>query len=326
MHDVKVLYIASPSRSASTILEHTLGKVGGVANCGELRRLKSYYNEDKDIIRDPNNRASCTCGKRMRDCDFWMKVEKESGLDFSTVQLSSRLGSINRSLFKLMFFVFGPKAIKWLSMRFGFFKSELEIAENCFCIYSAISAITKSQCIVDSSKMIHQFLVLKVACPERVNLIFMVRDGRAVSKSMIRGDRGTFFKQGKYSSDLSSATQQSKIFKAAVLSWATSILQILVFYLRVPESSRYLIRYESFCANPDSVIKSVNSHFGIEGDSSESNYSNAQVHAVGGSPSQFCGSFKTIIADKKWRDCWTKKDNSIFRLYGALINKMLGYK
>jgi hypothetical protein len=317
-----VLYIASSSRSGSTILEHTLGAIEGVFNCGELRRLKSFYNDNESTIADPLNRVGCTCGFKICDCIFWSKVEEESGIDFSRANISSQLSSVNRFLFKIVFFMLGPHGAKWLSKLYIPFAKEIEAAANCFRIYSAISTLTNCMVIVDSSKLIHQFLMLKTACPESVKMLALFRDGRAVSKSMIRGERKNNFQGGKYSSNHSPI----RVFRAAVLSWAVTTLQILFFYYRVSTHSRYFIKYENFCNGPNAIVDDILSKFGMEVYKEHVKKNNFQSHAIGGSPSRFSGTFNKIKIDQRWRCDWSKTDNRVFGCYGSLINRFLGYK
>lgn len=320
LNDINILYIASASRSGSTILEHSLGALEGVINVGELRRLKDFYNEDETAIHDPKNSIGCTCGKKIRDCNFWLRVEKETGLDFSKVRFSSQINSINRSLFKLSLFIFGPRMTKWLSKRYRPFAREIENAENCFRIYLSIAAVTKCRIIVDSSKMIHQFLMLYAAHPENVKLVGLVRDGRAVSKSMTRGDRINFFKKGK----CSSSHLSEKLFKAAVLSWVMTIMQMLLFYFRMPQKIRYFTKYEDFCRNKEIIINDIAIKFGFD-NQQKKEASNFMSHAIGGSPSRFHANFRNIEIDDRWRKEWSKMNNRIFMLNGGVINKILGY-
>ncbi|QBQ55966.1 sulfotransferase [Nitrosococcus wardiae] len=322
----RILYIASSSRSGSTILEHTLGAVEGVFNVGELRRISDFYNMNSQAIRDPANSLACTCGAKVVDCTFWREVEKESGLALGEAKFSSQLDSINRSLFKIIFFISGPKITKWFSKIYKPFEKEIAVGENCFKVYSAIKKITKAKYVVDSSKMIHHFLVLKTVCPERVSLLALFRDGRAVSKSMIRGERKRYFKKGNFSNKEDSSIDYTQILRAAILSWVITTLQILLFYIRLSKKYRHFIRYEDFCNEPNSVLVEVLFKFGLTNIESTTRNPEKYIHTIGGSPSRFSSTFRKIDTDKRWRKDWNKKDARIFTIYAGLINRMLGYK
>ena len=63
---VKVIYITSTNFSCSTILGSILGTSVSVFNCGEL---KYFFNE--------NHNEPCTCGKNLRECEFWQKIREK---------------------------------------------------------------------------------------------------------------------------------------------------------------------------------------------------------------------------------------------------------
>jgi len=269
---MKILYIMSASRSGSTILEYALGSLNGIFNVGELRRLRSFFNEDFNNIVDPNNQKGCTCGVKVKECKFWNQVEKESELDFSNVQLDSQLSLANRALFKAVFIVVGPRLLRRISKLYPPFQRELNVAENVFCIYKAVGRITGADCIVDSSKQTYQFLVLKALHPDQVKLLFVYRDGRAVSHSMVRGDRINYFKSGKYAHDVKGRSGEIRAFRAAVLSWQRSILEGFLFYSRLARDERYAVRYETFCRDPKAMLSTLISWFGLNESKSKKNY------------------------------------------------------
>lgn len=326
-NEFKVIYIASTSRSGSTVLEHALGVIPGVCNCGELRRLRDFYNENDARIQDKKNRrGGCTCGNKIKNCDFWLNVEKESGLQFSNLRISSQLGFFNRGFFKCVFFLFGPSAVKLFAKKYRPFQREIIAADNCFKVYSAIAKVAKSNVIVDSSKMIHQFVMLKVVHPDIVKLIFLARDGRAVSKSMIRGERREYFIGNRLQIFSRKELSNSQIFKTAVFSWASTTAQIFIVYLKIKSARRYFVKYENICNNPGLEIKKLRDKFDITDYSRKSCVAETTSHSIGGSPSRFNNNFKNIVIDERWRSDWSYKNGRIFRYYGSLVNRLLGYK
>lgn len=323
---MKILYIVSTPRSGSTVFEHALGRFEGIVNTGELRRLKDFYNEDHIKISDPKNQAGCTCGMKVRDCEFWNSVEKIAGLNFASVNLNSNMGLINRILFRTGFLVVGPRLLQRISRWYGPFKRELMAAKNVFRIYWGIGEITGCKCVVDSSKLIHQFLILKTLHPKQVGMVLMLRDGRAVSHSMVRGDRKKYFKRGKYTKDFEKGVGQMRIFRDAVLSWLRSTLEFLLFYSRISQKERCIIRYEEFCQRPKAMVSNIINQFDLSDATMEKASSLTLTHTIGGSPSRFESGFATITLDEKWKNSWTSDKKRIFTLYAGLVNRMLGYK
>lgn len=315
-----IIFIASASRSGSTVLDQALGAAEGVFNVGELRRLKDFANLNIESIRDPANQRGCTCGSKISDCAFWKEVEKEAQLEIAKTEFSSQLGSFHRTFFKIIFFAIGPSATKWISGFYQPFRRELTIGENCFKIYTAISKITNSEYIVDSSKLIHQYLVLKTVRFKNVNLLALFRDGRAVSKSMIRGERIKFFKKGKYSD------RSQNPLRAAIFHWCNTCLHILLFYMRTSSKERLFVRYEDFCSDPKYFINRILHQFGKSNLAIRMDLSAKQDHNIGGSPSRFRFDLNTIKLDDVWKKEWGRWDAKLFAIYGGLMNKILGYQ
>lgn len=321
----EIVYIASANRSGSTLLEHLLGSQNDVVNCGEFRRITDFYSENKKAIRDPQNTTACTCGEKVSECDFWSKVQSESGLDFSKDQFTSQVNALNRLLFKIVFLIFGPRLTRKSADFYSPFALELKSAKNCFQVFSTIHRLNKAKYIIDSSKMIYHFLLLKTAYPEKVKLITLVRDGRAVSLSSIRGDRIRFFMGGRFAEGLNVPSIRQNAFKAAVKSWVSITLQTLIFFYRIPGRERFFIKYEKLVTDLDESFGSMNSRL-FDSQLNISQQLSTQVsHAIGGSPSRLKSDFSEIKIDEGWRKDWTKEHKKMFGFFGALLNRLLGY-
>src|SRR5438105_2750282 len=66
---MKLLYIASPSYSGSTLLALLLGAHPQIATVGEL----------KGNVAGDFDQYLCSCGMRIADCGFWQQVRAEMG-------------------------------------------------------------------------------------------------------------------------------------------------------------------------------------------------------------------------------------------------------
>lgn len=319
MGEPTVIYVASSSRSGSTLLDQSLGSVEGVFGVGELRRMKDFASCNRGAIQDPSNRLACTCGAMVLDCGFWNAVAQRAGLDLSALSLSSQLNSLNRAIFKLVFLALGVSGVRWLARHYPPFQTEMAVGENCFKIYTAVADVTGSTYIVDSSKVMNQYLILKVVRPDKVKLVALFRDGRAVSKSMIRGERLRAFSQRR---GLDNANQA---FKAATASWIKGTIQTLLFYSRLAKPERFFVRYEDFCTSPAQYKNAMLRHFGMSDVESRRHVQKAN-HNIGGSPSRFMYDESKIVLDDAWRGQWSRLDERMFGLAGCILNKILGYK
>jgi hypothetical protein len=322
----EIIYIASANRSGSTLLEHLLGSQDIVVNCGEFRRIGDFYSENKQAIRDPQNTTACTCGEKVSHCDFWSKVQSESGLDFSKDKFTSQVNAINRLLFKIVFFLFGPRLTRKIANFYPPFVLEMKSAKNCFRVFSAIHKLSKAKYIIDSSKMIYHFLLLKTAYPERIKLISLIRDGRAVSMSSIRGDRITFFMGGRFADGINVQSIRQRAFRAAVKSWVSITIQTLIFFYRQPSTERFFIQYEKLVTDLNEAFEEINSHLFNSELKAEQKLSTEVSHAIGGSPSRFKSDFSDIKIDDSWRKDWTVNHKKAFRFFAATLNRLLGYR
>ena len=66
---VKVLYLAGPTRSGSTILSNILGEIDGFFNAGQIFELW-----DKGLAEN----GLCGCGQQLTTCEIWSTVFKKA--------------------------------------------------------------------------------------------------------------------------------------------------------------------------------------------------------------------------------------------------------
>jgi hypothetical protein len=312
-----ILYIASASRSGSTVLDQTLGSLPGAISVGELRRLSDFVlrNMPVDPISEPDCGLICTCGLPLYRCKFWVEVANSIDFLFSEVSFSSQAGPWSRWSLQATFFVSSWRGVRLLSKIIPAFARELKVAKNCLAVYRAISkTYPDTTIIVDSSKLIYHFILLKTIAPHKVKLVQLVRDGRAVAKSMIKGQR------------MGSPTGESTaLFSKALGMWQRSNLIMIILASRVPKADRYLLRYEDFCINYIQKIKDMLSKLIPTMGVDQFNFVSKKYHNIGGSPSRFHFKPSHIKLDNTWKQTMTKDDYRQFARRGRWINKHLGY-
>lgn len=318
-----VLYISSPSRSGSSVIEESIAKSLGGVNCGELYRIRDFIEENNSVLYDKSSRLTCSCGRAVKDCDFWKDAFGDSSLSMSSDIFRSQIGPLRRNLMKIIMLFLGARFSKYLLSFFSVFRREFLAAENCFKVYSAISNKKDTSLIVDSSKQIHQYLLLKTLYPENIINVSVVRNGRAVVSSMKKGDRERYFVDLlKYSNKDSQGNWSHQcITKLAVRLWRKSILMSLFAYFTTKKGKRVFIRYESFCENPDKYVDLIRTKFQLK----RANRSISEVHAIGGSPSRYTRGFTEITVDESWKEEWSEMDEMAFGPFDKLINKLMGY-
>ena len=173
MGKIKVLYVASFSRSGTTILGNVLSEVNGFFHAGELWQL---WNEG--VLGN----SSCGCGARFAGCPVWSAVMNKAygGRDNAEAQEMIRwrdteLRTRNTVLRPLL-----PGGERRLRLRVE------DRVERVARLYQAIQAVTGCKVIVDSSKVPAYVHALRMAPSLDVYILHLVRDSRAVAFSSQR--------------------------------------------------------------------------------------------------------------------------------------------
>jgi hypothetical protein len=306
-----ILYIAGTSRSGSTLLDHLLGSHPQTHSVGEMRRLQGFARQDYALSGRPDRSRPhlCSCGKTIVTCPFWTRVQDQSGVDLQRNRFRHSTGKWSQRLLSRAWWWFGPQAARPLSQILP--TQGIEAARNCFRVYDAIGQVSNVAYIVDSSKDILHFLYLFLAAPERVKLIHLVRDGRAVAYSASRGERAARWK-GKEVSP----------FVQAVHYWRGVNQYILKMAERFPANQKILLRYEDLCATPQTTLDQIQTHFALGLAYTAFDIEPARHHTVGGSPT-----LKTsmIQLDTAWQSCLTADQLASFEQIGGDLNRRLGY-
>jgi len=279
-NDPTIIYIASASRSGSTLIEEFLSRNFGGLACGELYRISKFANGDGRSIKEDGAFETCACGRAVMECPFWCAVSKEAGLDFSKAKFQSCLSQRQRTLFRTIVIICGSRITHLISRFIPEFKSELRIGENCLRTYRAISRVGGMSLIVDSSKQAHQYYILKAVAPENIRLVTLLRDGRAVVSSMTRGARGENLSK-LAQSRMGRAVNQNVVIEEAIKAWSIYTIKSLLAFAVTNRQHRSILRYEAFCQNPDSELDRLARHFSLN-----KHHHQPISHAIGGSPSR----------------------------------------
>lgn len=147
-------------RSGTTLLATILGGSSSIITLGELHQFLDYVLEGKE----------CSCGERLKECNFWEPVISKLFKQYSTNELlefndyCKKIESHNRILSSLFF-----KYSKYISFQ-----------ENLFKI---IEELYPSTTFLDSSKYISRYLQLRRMEDVSVKAIYTVRDVRGVINS-----------------------------------------------------------------------------------------------------------------------------------------------
>lgn len=277
-----VLYVAGKGRSGSTILDHVLGQVPGVASTGEL-----WFLWEWGVLHG----GACGCGAAVVDCPQWGSVLARLGVDRAEAK---RLLDLQR---RTMSWPRIPRAVmaslrgddhRWAEGR--------EYGRVLGDLYHAIAENTGAEVIVDSSKWPAHLGLLGLVPGIRPLGLHLVRDPRAVAHSNRRR---------RSAAGRGDAIQMPTFGVAHVAaSW---VARNLVVELLAPRSvaTWRRQRYEDFAAEPCRTVSELLDFVGLHGVRppflDEGTIELRPTHTVGGNPSKYSVGATTIRADDEWR-------------------------
>ena len=302
-----LVYIASVGYSGSTLLDMLLGGSSEITSLGEVHSLA------KHAIRD----AVCTCGEPISQCDFWRAVEeelrKESGdphLDLASFSLSvsEKTRSLDRrlpNLADLLLVVGNPIAWRALSRLSPISRGYARASANALQLFEAVSRVAGTPIIVDSSKYPLPMKSLYLADPERVRIIYLVRDGRAVSRSLMN--------------------RQDLSLEEAARRWTRFNWNLELVMRTISARNVLRVRYEDFCRNPSDHLTRLSEFVGTANPIPLQPLHKDRFHNIGGNPMRFRRGETKIVLDEKWKDELTTEQLGTFEAIGGKLNRRLGY-
>ena len=272
---IKVLYIAGPTRTGSTILSKILGEYPGFFNGGEL--VDIWY-------RGLAINGLCGCGTHFNDCKIWRAILDRTFPDQTAVDVGHMLkvrDAFVHSMF-VPFFTAVPRAKSLFNTRLQHYL--LNISK----LYTAIQSVTGSTVIVDCSKNPAYALLLMMIPSIEVHIIHLIRDSRAAAFSWLRKKEGL----GQTNPFVSS-------FVWNLRNTATEILR-----KQVPDKFLRL-RYEAFVQDPDNICNQVLKLLGVSLPPTPY-FKKGQIelstnHSVYGNPNRFETGLVRLKLDDEWR-------------------------
>jgi len=273
---LKVLYIAGWGRSGSTLLDNILGQLDRFTSIGELR-----YVWDRGL---KENRL-CGCGVAFRECTFWQRVFHEAFGGFDEVEPAEMLSARDKY-----------DHARLVLLRRNVESDQIELYKSALVkLYRAISAVTRSNVVVDSSKTPSHGRILQ-GCPELdVRVVHLVRDSRAVAYS---------WQQKKLTRDLGGAYMTEFSFTQSSLLWDG--MNAAAEILKTTDPNRYLrVRYEDFVLAAGATLQVILDLLGESGSQlpvlKDGKVALLPVHGFSGNPSRFNRGVVELHQDDEWR-------------------------
>ncbi|CAM4377019.1 sulfotransferase [Nocardiopsis rhodophaea] len=279
----RLLYVGGIGRSGSTLIERLLGELPEVCSVGEVVHMwrRSLVDDEK-----------CGCGRPFGACDFWRAVGVEAFGGWDRVDAHELL-ALQRGVDRTRY-------IPWLIC--GRAPAELAARVERYTdfydrLYTAVAKVSGCSVIVDSSKHASLAVCLRHRYGDRLRLLHVVRDPRAVAyswgKRMVRPD----------------ATPTSPEQEMARYSPSRAAVQWMAQNTVLAELARrgtptMRVRYEDFVADPLREFRAIAEFAGGSGTTPIGPDGAALLspgHTVSGNPLRFCTGAVEVRPDVSWR-------------------------
>jgi hypothetical protein len=278
MNKLKVIYVAGPGRSGSTVLDRILGTLPGTVSPNEFNRIWI------DGFRD---NKSCSCGQTFRQCSFWKKVVTEAfnhagQIDVARMQEVWTQIDHSRHFFQLL-----------LPIKSAAFKKRLqEYRDVLRRLYFAVAKVSGAEIIVDSSKIPSGALILNGVPELEVHVIHLVRDARAC----------VYAWQKKKQNAKSGVGLRQYSPLRTVMFWnmrniLASLLAAQLPYVRV--------RYEDLMKNPRQELQRLLDRLApFSGKrlnfAADNSIELPEYHSISGNPDRFSNGVTNLRLDMEW--------------------------
>jgi hypothetical protein len=302
--DTNLAYILAVSFTGSTLLAMLLGSQQDAITVGEMR---------VPSLSDPDSYL-CSCGQQIKKCQFWNEVSKRmaqrgiSDFDITDAKLSihdAKSPYVRRLLDPLPRGAFLETVRKiGLSLSPEWRGHLRNVQERNSKLVEVLKEITGTKVVIDSSKIALHLTRLQEAPALKIKVIWLVRDGRAVTNSML--GHGT------------------KSVAEAALSWRRNNEAAQRVLADMPKNQWVLQKYEDLCRAPEETLRTLCKFLGMDAQQIVLDFRAKQQHLLGNDMRLKSGS--EIRVDERWRTKLSKEDLATFEEVAGDMNKTLGYQ
>lgn len=283
MNKVKVLFIGGYTRSGSTLLDLMLGQVDEFCSVGELKYIWNRGFEVNQL---------CGCRKKFKECEFWNNVVEEAFGGFQNVD-GREIEKLRRSVERTWYI---PQVLSpWKTSSFNNrFTTYSQILTN---LYRAISKVSGSRFVVDSSKTPSHTFILNVLPDIELYVVHIIRDSRAVAYSW---NRKKLKPEVYWKKDF--MIVQGIAYTA--IHWELD--NILTYMLKYVNKQYTVLRYEDLARDPQGVLSRVFTCLGERIPSSlftdRFTYNSRSNHSVSGNPIRFQQGIIEVSPEEEWQE------------------------
>lgn len=246
-----LVYIASTGYSGSTLLESILGSNARCLNLGEIYKLPYW--------------PICSCGEKVDDCAFWQELgerlhQRADGTSRKLrdwhVQGRRAKSGLQKHIHNAFIALGGPGSLALFSAVSREVRDFRDGCARALDLFDTAAAMTGASVVIDSSKDPVYLRHLHALAPERLRVIHLVRDPRAVAHSFVKN----FDRDGvTYASE---ASGQRPSYAEGAAFWASRNRNIGLALQRLPAAQQLLLRYEDLCLQPGIAAEQLSRFIG----------------------------------------------------------------
>ena len=305
MKMIKYVYLLSAPHSGSTLLASLLGCHKDISTVGEFGT-----DFPKSLL--------CSCGKEFGNCNFWREIKEIANkqcinVDIGNLGINLGLRSNVSLWYELYFHLFPIKFIDRIRDKFfniflpEFHNYSKEAIEKSLKIIEIILAKENSKVFLDTTKNPFQVRFLSKHPRVDLKIIYLIRDGRAVTWSLINKEKWTL--------------------KKSVDTWLWSnrnIERVCLNYIN-DKNCVLMLKLEDLCNHPEEKITQLLDFIGVSSDIEIKSTKESGLHIIGNSMRlKFNGKIRR--PDESWKENLSKEKILYFEKRAGWLNKRYGYE
>jgi len=280
---VKLIYLLGAGRSGTTVMASLLNAHSDIQTAGEMHQFLEHLAENK----------KCSCGEYLNFCQTWSKVLSDLQLDLDSIDSEMDIvlrAEQHRNILQLMFAK----------------KSNEKYLNSQEKIFESVSNTCKNKYVLDSSKYIARYLLLKQSSKISIKGLYIVRD--------VRGVINSFNKKVQ--------TPRRPISTILYYLLINFFAQIICWY----DSDVIKVRYEDFVKKPNIELQRIYNHIFKEGKIKAELPEVFDVpHIIGGNRLKSNKQIK-ISADNHWKTAITRTKQICYYILAFPIMFINKYK
>ena len=303
-------YILAVSYSGSTLLAMLLGSQAEATTVGEMRA---------PTVGEPDSYL-CSCGEHIKKCNFWREVsERMAKRGIRDFDITHARLSIHEAESKFLRRVLKPlprgpfletARDTTLALSPGWNSHLRNMHQRNTALVDVLREITGTKLVVDSSKIALHLKFLLKSPDLKIKVIWLVRDGRAVTMSML-------------GHGLNAGSRQETV-AAAALAWRRNNEASERVLADLPKSQWTQLQYEELCRRPEETLRSLCKFLGMDSSNITLDFRARQQHILGNDMRLKSGS--EIRLDERWRKNLSQEDLDTFEQVAGEVNRKYGYQ